>query len=140
MAWLFRWEKFYKVCKIAPIKQALIAFYTLQAKHNHGTIILRRNPSSWTELKHQICLHFGPNVYMDFCGELTRLQQWCSVSDESCINWWIELECQLINKYTNGRKDGSKNELKARIPITLKEAIGLAYMLDPNNSWWNLSW
>lgn len=70
-----QWHDCFDGLQNYPYKTSVDCFLHIAGKAQPWYHHLRRNPSSWTELKHHICLHFGPNVYMDFCGELTRLQQ-----------------------------------------------------------------
>ncbi|XP_026399723.1 uncharacterized protein LOC113295606 [Papaver somniferum] len=91
---------------------------------------------SWEEYKENLYARFGPNQYMDFFGELSKLSQSTTVQD-----FRIKFEkllakagpipqSQQVSLFTSGMFRSVRTDVPANKPTTLASAIGLTRLYE----------
>ncbi|KAK0575192.1 hypothetical protein LWI29_035342 [Acer saccharum] len=91
---------------------------------------------SWEDFKDGLNSRYGPNQYLDFFGELTRLQQTSSVQDyqerfEKLLAKVGPLEqVRQVSCFVSGLIESIRIDVWANKPITLSSAIGLARLYE----------
>lgn len=70
-------NNFFEIHKIHVLNQSLFAsiHFTGEAQLWFYNFKKKNRAPTWEELKHNLCLTFGPHVFEGYYGDLTRLQQ-----------------------------------------------------------------
>ncbi|KAK0574086.1 hypothetical protein LWI29_018007 [Acer saccharum] len=91
---------------------------------------------SWDDFKEGLNLKYGPNQFLDFYGEFTRLQQTGTVQDyqdkfEKLLAKASPLELpRQVSSFVGGLRDSIRTDVRANKPQTLATAIGLARLYE----------
>lgn len=84
----------------------------------------KKTTITWKDFEYGLKVRFGPDVYDDATGELTKL---CQTSTVKCYQ-------EKFKELANRTHAGLKEEIKARVqmfrPITISQAIGLARLQE----------
>ena len=81
--WLCKAEQFFELHNIPTIKRVSLASFHLEEDAHLWYQLLCQEmiPVSWDDFTEGLNSRYGPNQYLDFFAELTRLQQIGSVQD-----------------------------------------------------------
>jgi hypothetical protein len=96
---------------------------------------------TWESLKTALHIRYGPTVFEDHFGDLTKLQQVGTVRDyqlhfEQLLSRVGKLSIpHQLGCFVNGLKGDLRTEVQALKPSTLIEAIELARLYEARNQW-----
>ena len=73
--WLCKVEQFFELHEISAIEHVPLASFHLESEAHLWYQLLRQELSivSWKDFKKELNSRYGPNPYLDFVAELTRL-------------------------------------------------------------------
>lgn len=73
--WLCKAEQFFELHEISAIERVPLASFHLESEAHLWYQLLRQELSivSWKDFKKELNSRYGPNPYLDFVAELTRL-------------------------------------------------------------------
>ncbi|XP_062153129.1 uncharacterized protein LOC133861362 [Alnus glutinosa] len=140
-SWICRVEQFFEFQRTENHEKILMAAYHLEGEAHMWYQLIRESEEilMWESLKVALHICYGPTVYEDHFGNLTKLQQTGTVKE-----YHMQFE-QLLSRvgrmsqphqlgcFISGLKGTLKTEVQASRPNSLTEAIGVARLYEARN-------
>jgi hypothetical protein len=140
-SWICRVEQFFEFQQTEEEDKLPMAAYHLEEEAQMWYQLFRDSEETvtWKSLKAALHIRYGPTVFEDHFGDLTKLQQIGTVRD-----YQLKFE-QLLSRvgklsiphqlgcFVSGLKGNLRTEVQAMKPSTLTEAIGLARLYEAKN-------
>ncbi|KAL5751083.1 hypothetical protein ACOSP7_025686 [Xanthoceras sorbifolium] len=136
--WLYKAEQFFQLHEIRVSDRIALASFHLEGDAHLWYQLLKQELTivSWEDFKDGLNSRYGPNQYLDFFGELTRLQQTDSVQEyqdrfEKLLAKAGPLEqARQVSYFVGGLQESIRMDVRANKPQTLSLAIGLACLYE----------
>ncbi|XP_077236504.1 uncharacterized protein LOC143878006 [Tasmannia lanceolata] len=140
-SWVCRAEQFFDFHATLEAERVALASFHLEGDTQLWYQLLKQEKGavSWKEFSEGLHSRYGPTQFLDFFGELTKLQQTGSVNDyqtqfEKLLAKVSHFQqTRQVSCFVSGLKDSIKADVMAASPATLSAAIGLARLYEACN-------
>jgi len=133
-SWICRVEQFFEFQRTEPHEKILMAAYHLEGDAQMWYQLIREDDEvmTWESLKAALHTRYGPTVFEDHFGDLTKLQQFVSLKEYQSQ---FETLLSLVGRMSISHQVGwFISGFPASRPNTLTDAIGVARLFEARNT------
>jgi hypothetical protein len=139
--WICRVEQYFDFKQIEEGEKLPLAAYHLDGESQMWYQLFKDSEEilTWESLKKALHIRYGPTIFEDHFGDLTKLQQTGAVRDyqfqfEQLLSRVEKLSVQQqLGCFVSGLKNTLRTEVQAARPKSVTEAIGLAKLYEARN-------
>ncbi|KAK0580835.1 hypothetical protein LWI29_006834 [Acer saccharum] len=137
-SWWCRAEQFFQLHGTSIADYVSLASFHLEGDAQLWYQLLKQEKESitWAEFKEGLFARFGPNQFVDFFGELTKLRQIGTVKDYQTTFEKLLAKVgtlpqdRQVSCFVSGLHDNIRTDVQANRPTTLTSAISLARLFE----------